>query len=434
MPSCPRLARNLLLLLCLALAPVLPVQAGQSSAALIERGRYLARAGDCVSCHTRPGGAPFAGGRALHTPFGTIYSANLTADRSTGIGRWSEPEFAHALREGVAPDGTQLYPAFPYTAYTLLSDEDVHALYAYLRTLAPVRYTPPPDALSFPFNLRPLIALWKLLYFRPARYVADPARSAEWNRGAYLTRGLGHCGACHTPHDRLGAERAGAFLSGNTYLDEIQDEVLEERITPMDEVVVRPWAAANLTPVRDGLLAWSEDEIAQYLLTGHNARAGAFGPMSEVIANGTRHLSAADAHAMAVYLKSIPPVSHAPPALPAAAVMKAGEIAYTTRCADCHLPSGLGVPPGGISPAAKTAPPLAGNAALQAADPATLINVVLYGAHEARVGEHSWPMMSGFELSVGLDDAQIAALCTYVRSSWGNHARACLESDVARAH
>ena len=393
----------------------------RTDAALIEQGRYLATAGDCISCHTRPQGVPFAGGLPITTPFGVIYSANITPDVATGIGAWSEREFARALHEGIAADGRHLYPAFPYTAYTKVSDHDVQAIYAYLRSLAPVRYTPPPNELRFPFNSRSLLAGWNLLYLQPGRYVTDPAKGAEWNRGAYLVQGLAHCGACHTPRNLLGGERTSEALAGGAYLDEITDEVINDRVAPMDERTVRLWSAPNLTQASTGLAAWTVDEIAAYLKSGHNARAGAFGPMSVVIARGTSHLSAEDIRAMAVYLKSLPPVQPQQ-SQPDEERRRAGEIVYTTRCGDCHQSTGLGMPRSANADPSKTAPPLAGNPTLQAPNPATLINLVLYGAHEAVPGSESWPKMSGFELSVGLDDEQIAALCTYVRSSWGNRA------------
>lgn len=401
---------------------------------LVEQGRYLAAAGDCVSCHTRPGGAPFAGGRALNTPFGVIYSANITPDPKTGIGTWTEPQFERALRAGIAADGTHLYPAFPYTAYTKISDQDVHALYAYLRTLKPARYTSPQNKMPFPFSVRATLAGWNVMFLNEGRYAPDPSQSAEWNRGAYLTQGLGHCGACHSPRNLLGGERTGAALTGGEYLDDVTDEVVDNAITPLDESVVRTWSAPNLTQAPSGLRAWSTEAIAQYLKTGHSARAGAFGPMSEVIGNSTSRLTDADIHAIAVYLKSLAPATQSVPAKPAAAVLKAGEVVFTTRCADCHLPSGLGIPRAANADASKTAPPLAGSAALQAPSPATLINVILYGAHEANLSEGSWPKMSGFELSVGLDDDQIAALCSYLRSSWGNHAGTVDAAAVAKQH
>ena len=410
------------------------IASASTEASQVDQGRYLATAGDCVSCHTRPGGVPFAGGLPLTTPFGVIYSANLTPDLATGIGAWSEQQFARAMHEGIAADGRHLYPAFPYTSYTKVTDQDVHAIYAYLRSLNPVTYTPPPNELRFPFSLRALLGGWNLLYLQPGRYASDPARSAEWNRGAYLVQGLGHCGACHTPRNFLGGERTTQALTGGAYLDEITDEVIDDRVIPMDERTVRLWSAANLTQASTGLAAWSAEEIAAYLKSGHNARAGAFGPMSLVIANSTSHLSAEDIRAMAVYLKSLPPAAPPEQSQPDAKRRRSGEIVYTTRCGDCHQSTGLGMPHDRNADPSKTAPPLAGNPALQAPSPATLVNVLLYGAHEAVPSSESWPKMSGFELSVGLDDEQIAALCTYVRSSWGNHAGSVEPADVARQH
>lgn len=408
--------------------------AARFDAQLVARGRYLATAGDCISCHTRPRSAPFAGGLPLDTPFGIIYSANITPDARTGIGAWSEAQFARALHEGIAADGRHLYPAFPYTAYTKISDADVHALYAYVSSLKPVTYVPPAPAMRFPFGIRALLSGWNLLFFKEGRYAPDTRQSAEWNRGAYLTQALGHCGACHTPRNAFGGERTSLALTGGSYLDEITDEVINDRITPLEERTVRPWAAANLTQARSGLAAWSLDEIAAYLKTGHNARAGAFGPMSLVVTNSTSHLSDADLHAMAIYLKSLSSLAQPVAHRPSSKLLKAGEIVYTTRCTDCHQPTGLGMPRDAHADPSKTAPPLAGNAALQAPNPATLINVILYGAHEAVVNQASWPKMSGFELSVGLDDEQIAALASYVRNAWGNHAGAVDVAAVAQQH
>jgi len=405
-----------------------------ATTAQVEQGRYLVAAGDCISCHTRHGGAAFAGGRALTSPFGTIYSANITPDADTGIGRWSEQQFVRALRAGIAADGRHLYPAFPYPSYTLVTDGDARAMYAYLRTVKAVRYVAPQNAMTFPFGIRGLLAGWNAVFVRQGPYVADASRSAEWNRGAYLTLGLGHCGACHTPRNPLGGESSSKALTGGVLLEEINDEVIEDKITPLDEPIVRQWSAANLTPATSGLGAWSLDEIAAYLKTGHNARAGAFGPMAEVVTNSTSHMTDADLRAIAVYLKSLAPAPQEPASEASRDQLKLGEIVYGTRCGDCHLPTGLGMPRQGAADPSKTAPPLAGNAALQSPDPATLINVVLYGAHETQPGGTAWPKMSGFELSVGLDDDQIAALCTYVRGSWGNHAGPVSAGAVAKQH
>ena len=319
-------------------------QPPESQWRLVEQGRYLAVAGDCISCHTRANGEPFSGGRPLHTPFGVIYSANITPHTKTGIGDWSEQQFGRALREGLAPDGVHLYPAFPYTSYTKITDQDLHSLYAYLQSVKPVNYTPPRNELPFPFSVRALLAGWKMMFFEQDRYSPDPSRTAEWNRGAYLTQGLGHCGACHTPRNILGAERPADALTGGDFLDEIGDEVVNDKITPLEESTVRAWSAPNLTSAPSGLGSWSVDAIAAYLKTGHTARAGAFGPMSEVIGKSTSQLTDQDVHAMAVYLKSLPPATQNTRSKPVAGTLAAGEIVYTTRCADCHLPTGLGMP------------------------------------------------------------------------------------------
>jgi mono/diheme cytochrome c family protein len=402
-------------------------------AVLVQKGQYLATAGDCVSCHTRPGGEPFAGGLPLKTPFGTIYTANITPDRETGIGSWTEGQLAAAMRQGVADDGSHLYPAFPYTAYTKVTDDDVHAIFAYLKSLAPVKYTPPANQMPFPFGQRGLMAIWNKLFLKDARFTPDSGRSAEWNRGAYLVQGLGHCGACHTPRNALGGERESLAFTGGVYQDGVEDAVHEQEIVKQDNVV-RPWSAANLTSSPRGLGAWSVDEIAAYLKTGHNARAGAFGPMAEVVGNSTRHLTDADLHAMAVYLKSLPAAAREIEKTVTPEQMKAGEVAFTVRCGDCHLPTGLGIARTPSADPTKVAPPLVGNSIIQAHDPATLINVILYGAHETVLDDQSWPKMPGFELDFGLgmDDDQIAVLADYVRNSWGNQAGAVDPKDVAK--
>ena len=410
-----------------AAAPLSP------EAALIEKGKYLATAGDCISCHTRPGGEEFSGGLPLKTPFGTIYTANITPDKDTGIGDWTEDQLKRAMREGIADDGDHLYPAFPYTAYTKVTDEDIHAIYAYLKSLTPVKYNPPANEMPFPFGQRGLMAIWNKLFLTPGPYQPDASQSAEWNRGAYLVEGLGHCGACHTPRNQLGAERSSLAFTGGTNLDVIADSVHEQEIVKQDNMM-RPWSAVNLTSSPQGLGAWSVAEIAAYLKTGHNARAGAYGPMAEVISNSTAHLTDEDTHAMAVYLKSLKPATQDTDKAPPADQMQKGEIAYTVRCGDCHLPTGLGSPKTADADPTKVSPPLVGNAVVMAHDPATLINTILYGAHETVMNDQAWPKMPGFELDFGLgmDDEQVAALATYVRNSWGNKAAPVDPKDVAK--
>lgn len=380
---------------------------------LIDRGRYLARAGNCVSCHTRAGGTAFAGGLAFETPFGKLYSSNITPDAETGIGKWSVKEFDRALREGVRPDGAHLYPAFPYTAYTKLSDADVLALYAYLKIIKPVTFTPPANELTFPFNLRWTLGTWKALYLDVARFEPDPAQSAQWNRGAYLVEGLAHCRACHAPRNLLGAERAGAAMSGGKLFNSVASGE------------VRAWTAPNLTNVPNGLASWSSKDLVSYLKTGRTSFTETHGPMNEVILNSTRHLSEVDVTAMAVYLKSLPgePGQLGRPA--SADVLKEGATLYDLHCGTCHQPTGLG------GPSEDAGARLVGNAVVQASNPASLINVILYGPHLAKLpGARRWKDMPAFYEK--LADDEVAAIASYLRSAWGNVGGAVTEAQVAR--
>jgi mono/diheme cytochrome c family protein len=420
-------------------APVAPPAATPAAPlspedALIAKGKYLATAGDCISCHTRPDGDEFAGGLPLKTPFGTIYTANITPDKETGIGNWTEEQLAKAMREGIDDEGNHLYPAFPYTAYTKVTDEDVHAIYAYLRSLKPVSYNPPKNQMPFPFNQRGLMAIWNKMFLTEGRYSPDASQSAEWNRGAYLVQGLGHCGACHTPRNQLGGEKSSMAFTGGVYQDAIEDSVHEQEIVKQDADMVRDWSAANLTSSPQGLGGWSVDELAAYLKTGHNERAGAFGPMAEVVSNSTQYLTDDDTHAMAVYLKSLPANAAPIDKAPSADLMQKGEIAYTVRCGDCHLPTGLGSPRTADADPTKVSPPLVGNTVVQAANAATFLNVILYGAHEKVLNDKAWPKMPGFEgdFGLGMDDDTVAALASYVRNSWGNKGNAVDPKDVAK--
>jgi mono/diheme cytochrome c family protein len=248
-----------------------------------------------------------------------------------------------------------------------------------------------------------------------------------------LVEGLGHCGACHTPRNALGAERASLALTGGVYSDAIADSVQDQEIVKFPEVV-RAWSSANLTPSPRGIGAWSEDDIIAYLKTGHNSRAGAFGPMADVVGNSTRFLTDADLRAIAVYLKSLPPAAPKIEDRVTPKDMKEGEIAYTIRCGNCHQPTGLGSPRAPDADPTKIAPPLAGSSVVQAQDPATFINVILYGAHERDIEGGAWPKMPGFELDFGLgmNDAQIALIADYVRNAWGNEAGAVKPEAVAK--
>jgi alcohol dehydrogenase (quinone), cytochrome c subunit len=374
-------------------------------------GRYLVTAGNCIGCHTAKNGQPFAGGSAIITPLGTIYSTNITPDTETGIGRWTLSDFTRALREGIAADGHRLFPAFPYTSFTKVNDHDAAAMFAYLRTLSPVRYAPPANDIVL--RQRWGVALWNASYFEPGRYVPDPAHSAEWNRGAYLTLGLGHCGACHTPRNLLLAEiPSRAFAGGDLQISRGDEQPLY-------------WSAVNLTPSSTGLGGWSVDDIVKYLSVGFTQRGGAFGPMNEVIVNSTRHLSPDDLHAIAVYLKALPAREPNVDPTPTAEQTKAGAIVYADRCETCHIASGRG----GIL----KAPRLAGSAVVQAENPASLINIILRGADaptDALGAFAGWETMKPYKDV--LSDEETAAVANFVRNSWGNKARAVTPREVAR--
>ena len=401
--------REFLFALLFATSPAF-VQA-EDIAGIVEQGRYLTVAGNCKHCHTVPGGAPYAGGVEFVTDFGTVYSTNITPDREAGIGAWTDDDFVRAMHEGLRPDGTKLYPAFPYPSFTKVTSEDLKAIFAFLKTVPPASELPPENDMSFPFNLRGLMGLWNALFFEPGRYMPDETRSAEWNRGAYLVEGLGHCGSCHTPRNFLGARDDNQGLSGGTYNDEVEPGKF------------RPWSAVNLTSAPDGLAAWTEEDINQYLKTGHSAVAGTFGPMNAVIVESTSQLTAADVKAMAVYLKGLPPIERAQQHEMSADDFRAGELIYTIHCGTCHLPTGLGDP--SIGPA------LAGSSVVQAEDPASLINSILYGAVvPAPAPPHAWETMEAF--GDKLDDDEVALLSTYMRSNWGNRGGPVSEADVER--
>jgi mono/diheme cytochrome c family protein len=382
--------------------------ASAAGPAAIERGRYVAAAANCAACHTREGGEAYAGGRALATPLGTIHSTNITPDRRTGIGTWSAADLKRALREGVAADGRHLFPAFPYTFYTRMTDADIADLYAYLRTLKPVRYVPPANDAAF--RMRWTMAPWKALNLDVGAYRPDPAQSAEWNRGAYLVQGPGHCGACHTPRTWTLAEQSSAPLRGAVMKDDVKGGG------------VRDWFAVDLAATKQGLGAWTVEQIADYLGKGASARAGSFGPMNAVIAGSTRHLTAEDLRAMAVYLKSLRGEDYAGPAVGAEAA-QAGAPLYERHCRECHGPSGRG----GLF----DGPPLAGSAVVQGEDPSSLVNAILYGSDKpAGLGSPAWEAMPAYAQELG--DAEIVALANFLRGSWGNRAAPVAPESVAR--
>ena len=376
-----------------------------ATAANIARGAYLARAGDCMACHTARGGVPYAGGRALDTPFGRLVAPNITPEPTTGIGNWTPDDFWRALHNGKSRDGRLLYPAFPYTAYTKVTRPDADALFAYLRSLPPVRQPNTPHALDFPYNQQLTLAGWRLLYFRPGVQQIDAARDARWNRGAYLVEGLGHCAACHSPRNRLGA--TGGTLGGGL-------------------IPTIGWYAPSLTSETEaGLGKWSEAHIVQLLGTGVAPGASATGPMAEVVAQSLQFLNRDDLGAMAVYLKSLPPAPAGERPAPTPALeqeMQAGAKLYGQHCAACHGEQGEGKGP---------YPALSGNRALTLAEPVNAIRVVLNGGFAPGTAGNPRPYgMPPF--GHALQDAEVATLVTYLRASWGNAASPVSSADVNR--
>ena len=398
-----------------AIDPVPRAEAGLYSLASIERGRVLAALGNCVTCHTGPSGVAWAGGHRLETPFGTIVSPNLTPDEDTGIGTWSYAAFARAMREGVGRDGRHLYPALPYTAFRTVTEPDMQALYAFLMSQTPVTAPREANGLRFPFNVRPLLAGWNALFLRGAPFQADPAQSDAWNRGAYLVNGLGHCGACHTPRNALGAEKGRAALAG-----------VGARDAPGE------WETPALNGRTHAPLPWTEDDLYDYLRTGFSPHHGpAAGPMASVVTQ-LQNVGDADVRSMAVYLASLSPAPTAGQAEMAAALEARtapgvpnglGARIYDGACAVCHQP-GRGAPMFGVRPS------LALNSNLYASTPDTLVRVVLAGIAEPAVP--ALGAMPGF--AEALDDAQVVALVSYLRAQFapGQLAWTGVEAVVAR--
>ncbi len=404
-PAAPVATREPLATALAALDPV-------ASADPVARGRYLAAAGDCIGCHQARGGQPFAGGLAVPTPFGRIYTSNITPDRETGIGTWTADDFWRALHEGRGKHGEYLYPAFPYPNYTRITRADADALYAYFMSLAPVRRENTPHELGFPLQWRPLMFFWRALYFREGSFEADARQSPQWNRGAYLASGLGHCVACHSPR---------AWTGGTSRSDELSGGLIPGQ----------DWYAPSLTSDAEaGLGLWSVDEVVAFLKHGITDRYAAFGPMAEVVHDSTQHLDEADLRAMAVYLKSLPPhVSDDAPPMRITEGMRVealsrGARVYADQCVDCHGASGQGVP--------RAYPALARNPGVIMASTVNAIRVTLNGGFPPGTAGNPRPFgMPPF--AQRLDDADVAAVLTYVRNSWGNRAPAVAPADVQRS-
>jgi mono/diheme cytochrome c family protein len=377
----------------------------EPAAETIARGKALTVAADCATCHTTDPAKPFAGGKRIDTPFGGIYSPNLTPDRETGLGAWSDDDFYRALRYGVAPDGSRYYPAFPYPNFTKLIRSDVLAIRAYLATLTPFRNIRPPPELHWPLNYRVVMRAWNFLFFRPGIFEPNQQKSAEWNRGGYLVTGAAHCGACHTPRNIFGADKRGRAYGGGS---------------------IGGWFAPRLDgAARSGLKSWSADDIAEYLQSGRNGRSHADGPMAEVVVNSTSKMSDADIRAIAVYLKDLPAGAPEPAvAPPPQGDMTAGAAIYAHACVACHEADGSGAP--------RIYPPLPGNANLQSADPASTLRIILDGAQTVTTprapNPGSMPAYAG-----QLSDQQIADVTNYVRNSWGNAAPLVTSAQVRKA-
>lgn len=370
----------------------------------IERGRYLTTVGNCAACHTdiENEGIPFAGGRGLETPFGIIYSQNLTPDDETGIGRWTRDDFYRAMNKGVGRDGRQLYPAFPYTYFTTMPREDVDAIYDYLQTLEPVTAETPENELPAPLRIRTAVRGWKMLFFEDEEFVHDSGRSDEWNRGRYLVDGPTHCGACHTEKNILGGDREAGYLRGG---------------------LLENWFAPNIRGGENGGLAhWEAADIVKFLGEGRSHHTAPMQRMSEVVELSTRHMTNEDLQAIAVYLKSLDdeaPDDVRPLAEDRTAV---GRAIFFDECAACHAADGSGVP--------SMFAPLDGSNKLTAEDPSTVIRIILEGAQAAVTDAAPGPLaMPSFDWK--LNDDQIADLLSYLRQEWSNSASAVSAGDVA---
>lgn len=383
----------------------------------ISKGAYLATAGDCVACHSIAGSKPFTGGLRMSTPVGDIFSTNITPDEQTGIGKYTYDDFAKALREGVAKDGHHLYPAMPYTAFSKVNDEDMHALYEYfMHEVKPVRQENRESEIPWPLNMRWPLAMWNIMFHEDTVFKPDTSKSEEWNRGAYLVQGLEHCGTCHTPRGIAFQEKAldqshPAFLTGG---------------------VLEGWNAPNLTGnLADGLGRWKQEEIVEFLKTGRTDSTAAFGSMAEAIEHSTQHLTNEDLNAMAVYLKSLKPsnpetkapsdLDSTTQALVKGDMHQPGAQEYMDNCAACHRIDGKGY--------AKTFPALAHNSMLLNENPSSVVSIILRGG-SVPVTKEAVTGLTMPDFAWRLDDQQVADLSTFIRNSWGNKAPAVTAKEV----
>ncbi len=377
------------------------------SAAQIQRGAYLARAGNCQSCHTQAGAAPYSGGKGIATRFGVVYPGNLTPDKKTGLGTWNASYFWRAMHNGRSKDGRLLYPAFPYQQYSLLTREDSDALFSYLQSLPAVEQRNKDHALSFPYNTQAALAVWRAMYFKPLRLEAAADQPVQWQRGRYLVEGLGHCAACHSPRNALGAIVPGREFSGGMMLSE-------------------KWLAPSMLAMNEaGVMDWSTEDVVRLLREGRTRTAHVSGPMASVVSGSTQYLSEEDLTAMAVYLKSFTKSAKAMRSTEAAdkQVMQSGARLYDKHCAECHGEQGEGRD--------AVYPALQGNRAVTMADATNLINVIRQGGFGPVTAQNPQPYgMPPF--GHVLSHRELADISTFIRQSWGNQASALSELEVLR--
>ena len=373
---------------------------------MAQRGAYLVQVGNCAACHTARGGLPFAGGKSIDTPFGTVLTSNITPDKLTGIGAWTAADFWQAMHHGRSKDGRLLYPAFPYTEYTRITRDDTDAMFAYLLSVQAVQQTNLPHALKFPYNTQAALVVWRALFFSPEPFEPLKNQSDEWNRGAYLVKGPGHCQACHAPRNMFGATQSQLGLSGG--------------LIPMQN-----WYAPSLTsPAEAGLQDWTLEEIMQLLKTGKTAQSSTLGPMAEVVFSSTQHLNDNDLRAMAHYLKALPRQNNTKedrkPATPESQLI--GQGIYHNQCAQCHGDNGEG---------RGDYPPLAGNRTVIMNSSVNLVRIILSGGFapttEGNPRPYGMPPF-GHDLS----DSEVAAVATYVRNAWGHQAGAVMPINVQK--
>jgi mono/diheme cytochrome c family protein len=394
-----RILRAVTVALGLAALPHTAPRAQPAAASVMQHGEYLARAADCIACHTMPEGKLFAGGRPMATPFGTLYTSNITPDPDTGIGKWTADQFYGAMHRGRFPDGGLIYPAMPFGSYTKVTRADSDAIFAYLLSVPAVHQANRPHDLRFPYDNRSLILGWRTLFFNEGEFQPDPSRSVEWNRGAYLVEGLGHCGMCHTPINALGGNSPSAAFEGG--------------LIPMQN-----WYAPSLVSNKEaGLGDWSIEDIVDLLKKGVSERGAVYGPMAEVVFNSLQYLTDEDVRAMAVYLKAL--AEGNPPAPPTSAVpttesnllLALGKTVYDKQCAACHGAQGGGRP--------LDFPPLAGNQSIQMSSAVNAIRMVLNGGYPPATAGNPMPYgMPPFAQS--LSDDEVAAVVSYIRTAWGN--------------